>query len=248
MNKRIAIALLLVVALAAMLGSTGCRRVRLEDVQGPTGLETTTKAVALDGAEKLDARVRMAAGELTLAGGSTGALDAKFDASPRSWMPEVEYSVEGTAGVLRISQPEITDWDFMGNTVNVWDMKLASGVPTELDIELGAGQSTLDLTEVDVRNLHVLTGAGETTIDLSGERANDIDGSIEAGVGELTLKVPQDVGVRVTGTRDGVGDYNVEGFTSDGDAYVNDAWDTATVKIDLRLQRGIGEVTVEQVP
>jgi len=248
MKRRIGIALLLVVALSATIVSTGCRRVRLEDVEGPTGLATENKSVPLQGAESIDARVRMAAGELTLEGGAAGAMDATFESSPRSWLPDVTYSVEGTSGVLRVSQPNVDDFDFMGKSRNVWNMKLASGRPTDLDIELGAGESTVDLTDVDIRDLHVLTGAGETLIDLSGERASNVQADVEAGVGQLTLKVPEDVGVRITGTHDGVGDYNIDGFTTDGDAYVNDAWDTSAVKMVIRLQRGVGEVNVEQVP
>jgi len=246
MRKKTAIALLLVVALAATLGSTGCTRVRLQDVEGPSGLESATKSVALDGAEKLDARMRMAAGEFKLTGGAAGAMDAAFEASPRSWLPEVKYSVEGTAGVLRVTQPDIENFNFMGDTHNVWNVKLASGIPTDLDIEFGAGDSTVDLEDVDVRDLHVLTGAGETTIDLTGQRTADINADVEAGVGQLTVKVPENVGVRVTGANDGIGDLVLEGFESDGDAYVNDAWDTATVKIELHLQRGVGETRVEQ--
>jgi predicted membrane protein len=115
-----------------------------------------------------------------------------------------------------------------------------------LDVEFGAGDSTVDLSEVDVRDVHVLTGAGKTTIDLTGERTADVSAKVEAGVGELTIRVPSNVGVRITGAQDGIGDFNVDGFTADGDAFVNDAWDGATVKIELRVQRGVGEVTVEQ--
>ncbi len=52
--------------------------------------------------------------------------------------------------------------------------------------------------------------------------------------------------MRITGMQDGVGDFNVDGFSADGDAFVNEAWETAPVKIELRIQRGVGEVTVEQ--
>jgi hypothetical protein len=246
MTHRRAILLLLAVAIVATMGSTGCRRVRLEDVEGPAGLETATKSVALDGAEKLDARMRMAAGEFKLAGGATGAMDAQFETSPRNLLPEVDYSVEGTSGVLRVTQPTMEEFDFMGDTRNVWDVKLASGIPVDLDVEFGAGDSTVDLSEVDVRDVHVLTGAGKTTIDLTGERTADVRAKVEAGVGELTIKVPSNVGVRITGAQDGIGDFNVDGFSADGDAFVNDAWDSATVKIELRIQRGVGEVTIEQ--
>lgn len=249
MRNKTAMALLLVAALAATVASTGCRRVRLEDVEGPTGLAVESKSVALEGAEKLDVRIRMAAGQMTLAGGAAGAMDARFESMPRSWAPDVTYSVEGTSADLRVVQPDINDLDFFGNKRNEWDIKLVSGVPVDLETEFGAGDSTLDLREVDVRDLRVLFGAGETTIDLSGDRTNDVTADIQTGVGEFTLKVPQDVGVRLTRSREGVGEYNVdEGFTADGDDYVNEAWATSPVKIEVRLQCGVGEVNVEQVP
>jgi len=249
MRNKTAIALLVVAALAATLTSTGCRRVRLEDVEGPTGLAVEKKSVALDGAEKLDVRIRMAAGEMRLAGGAAGAMDATFESSPRTWAPDVTYSVEGTSAVLRVTQPDVNDLEFFGDKHNEWDIKLASGVPVDLETEFGAGETTLDLREVDVRDLRVLFGAGETTIDLSGERTADVTADIQAGVGEFTLRVPQDVGVRITGSHEGIGEYNVdEGFAADGDDYVNDAWATSPVKIEIRLQRGVGQVNVEQVP
>jgi len=249
MRNKTALALLVVVAIAATLTSTGCRRVRLEDVEGPTGLAVEQKSVALEGAEKLDVRVRMAAGQLTLAGGAAGAMDATFESSPRTWVPDVTYSVEGTQAALRVTQPDVRDLEFFGDKHNEWDIKLASGVPVDLETEFGAGDTTLDLREVDVRDLLVQFGAGEATVDLSGDRTSDVVADIQGGVGELTLRVPQDVGVRISGSRDGVGDYDIgEGFTADGDDYVNDAWATSPVKIQVRLERGVGQVNVEQVP
>jgi hypothetical protein len=40
-------------------------------------------------------------------------------------------------------------------------------------------------------------GAGEVTVDLTGDWQNDLDVNIEGGVGEITLRLPRGVGVRV---------------------------------------------------
>ena len=95
----------------AMLGSTGCRRVKLTETPGGTVGErsTETTQVALGGAESVDTTLRMGVGELKLAAGepsSTVALDGTFEYAPADWKPEVKYSVEGTEGALYVSQPD----------------------------------------------------------------------------------------------------------------------------------------------
>ena len=95
-------------------------------------------------------------------------------------------------------------------------MKIAPDVPTNLSLKLGVGESDVDLRGVDVTALEALTGVGEAKIDLSGERTHDLTARIEAGVGEVTISVPTDVGVRIIGSEDGLGDFTAEGFTRDG--------------------------------
>jgi hypothetical protein len=86
-------------------------------------------------------------------------------------------------------------------------------------------------------------------IDLTGGAPKqDVSAEIESGVGSLELKVPREVGVRLRGIKDGVGDWKAEGFTQSGDnEAVNAAWDTAKVQIDVVIQRGVGSVKVEQL-
>jgi bacillopeptidase F (M6 metalloprotease family) len=89
---------------------------------------------------------------------------------------------------------------------------------------------------------------GQTTVDLSGPRTSDVTARIEAGIGELTVRVPSGIGVRVTTISEGVGDFSFEGFTKDGDDYVNDAYASSDVKMEITLHQGIGEITFESVP
>ena len=123
---------------------------------------------------------------------------------------------------------------------------MPAGVPTDLEVNLGVGESELVLGKLDLERLDVKMGVGDATIDLSGA-SKSLNADINAGVGELVLRVPRSVGVRVTGRQDGLGDYEADGMRIEGDAYVNDAYGTSPVTLDIALRRGVGDVTVEMV-
>jgi hypothetical protein len=240
-------ALLLALA-ASAVASGGCTRVPLDDPKD-YDLESTHKTVPLEGASELQARIEMAAGELNLHSDTTAAMDADFRYSKAAWQePVVEYSVEESVGVLSVSQPNLdSGLEMVGPAHSTWDIGLTGDVPLDLDAKLGAGESSLDLSGLDVRSLNVLTGAGETTVDLTGPRTSDVGAVMTCGVGELRVHVPSQTGVRVRVLGGGIGDFTADGFTKSGDTYVNDAYETSDVKIEILLHRGIGSFQVDMV-
>jgi hypothetical protein len=239
MIRRIAV----VTAGLALVATAGCVRVELPEGE----YESTTEQVDIADATEIDASVDMAAGKLEVTGGAVGALDADFDFSRSAWRPEVEYGVAGGIGRLSVRTPQVPDFSMRGDLRYDWDLQLPSDVPLELSVNMGAGQADLDLTGTMLREIRVNLGAGDTTVDLSGAWDDDITGEINAGAGSLTLKVPADVGVRIVGYQDGLGSYRANGFEQDGDALVNDAYETADVRFDLVLRRGLGDVTIETI-
>ncbi|MFA5845178.1 MAG: toast rack family protein [Coriobacteriia bacterium] len=231
------------VGLVVLVLASGCTRVRLEK---PAPI-SEMRSVSRGSAQRLRARVSMGAGELVVRGGAADLLDAEFTFAPRSWRPVVEYSVSGDVGNLSVKQPSIRDaskWPF-GESRNEWDVRLTDGLPLDLAVELGAGDGGLALGTLDLRRLEVNLGAGDVTIDLTGSPAHDLSADISGGIGSLTLRVPRDVGVRVTGREDGVGTYDAPGFTADGEAFVNDAYGESEVTFDITLVRGVGDVRIE---
>jgi hypothetical protein len=250
--KRSAIAALVVVlVLSAVLFSSGCRRVKLSEVPGARGPSSESTAVPIGAAKRLVTTVRIGAGSLRLHAAETSvplALEATFRNVPDGWDPQVHYSLEATKGVLGVLQADmsggrIRDWA-VGIPDNEWDLGLAPGVPCDLTLESGVGESILDLRDIDVRKLDVVAGVGKTTVDLSGLRASGVTGRVEGGVGDLELILPKGVGARLTGGDDGIGKREIPGFRRAGDAWVNAEWDSADPKIELRLVHGVGEVTV----
>lgn len=240
------------VALVGLFAMTGCVRVPLSE--NPGGLKNRVtvdrSSYELDGAEKLVGNVRMGVGELSLSGSATSSdtLSGRFEYAPVSWKPIVAFETDGAEATFSAEQPENQSVNLGNNVRNIWTMKFPSGVPTDLTMKLGVGESRIDLQNVDVRDLVVLTGVGSTKIDLSGTRTNDIAARIECGVGETEIRVPSGMGVRITGAKDGLGDISTPGFSAEGDELVNDAYSAAGPKLEIQLTRGVGEVRVIQVP
>lgn len=255
MKRIVLLALVLVISLAAM-GLAGCYRRELptnqqihlgEESSGPA--QSYSPTMPLGSAQSLAATIRMGAGELVLEAGGADALDATFEYRPDSLKPLVEYEVVGTeapTGQLTVEQPEF-QLDMLGNMVNSWTLRLAKDVPLTLDVELGAGQSDLSLGGLDLRILTMGMGVGDTTLDFSGEWNHDVSAELKAGVGELTLRLPEAVGVRVV-QHGGIGSVTADdGFTSQNGAFVNRAYGETTATIEISVERGVGDVTLETV-
>ncbi len=219
----------------------------------PGKSSTETTSAPLGGADRIDATIRMGVGDLAVSSVSsqTAGFTGEFKYNPESWKPEVTYRVDpaggGSVGVLYVGQPEGDNIMKWGETENSWDLALASGVPTRLSLKMGVGQGKVDLSSVDVRYLEAVTGVGETEIDLSGPRSSDVSGTITTGVGETTVRLPNNVGVQITGGSDGLGDVSSEGFNGSGNVLTNDAWSQPGPKITLKVVRGVGDITFELV-
>ncbi len=209
-------------------------------------LQTDTQSVELGLAETAEVTIKMGVGELHVQRGGSNLLDAEFTYNMENWRPEVEYAVNGARGVLAVRQPAVNMEGIPDNDVNYrWDLQLNDSVPMDLDVELGVGQSRLNLSGLQLQSLTLKTGVGETTVDLSGDWPESFNVNVDAGIGDLTLVVPEEVGV-VVRVSTGLGDQNISGLTQQGNEYVNEAYGRSDVTISLILNGGIGEITVRQ--
>lgn len=237
MNKPMSI-LRLGAILVAALSAVAC------NISGdvPVGeLQTETHSVKLGDAKSAQVEIHMGAGEVRLAGGAKDLLEGDFAYNIESWKPQIEYHVTGGRGWLTIRQPEVHH-ALIGNVRNEWDLRLNNNVPLDLEVDLGAGKSTLTLGSLSVTRLRLSMGAGETVVDLTGDWKNDFDAQIRGGVGQATVRLPQDTAVRVRATG-GIGQIEAGGLRKDGNVYVNDAKSKVTLRVDVT--GGVGEIRLE---
>ena len=210
-------------------------------------LRTDSRAVALNGAETARVELEMGVGELALRGGGSpgGLLNADFTYNVDDWEPEVDYRVDGAEGTLELRQPDDNRaFRWWQDAENAWDVRLNDAVPTDLRVQLGVGESVLRLGGLNLTGLDVAAGIGETDVDFSGAWTRDLDARIESGVGEVTVTLPTDVGVRVEADQ-GLGDVDAAGLIQDGDVYVNAAYGESPVTLRLEVEAGVGEINLK---
>jgi hypothetical protein len=97
-------------------------------------------------------------------------------------------------------------------------------------VRLGAGVSHLDLDSLALTGLDLRMGAGKTTVDLTGDYARDFDATVEGG--QATVLLPSEVGVR-TKAEGGIGTINAKGLKWVDSAYINDAYGESDTILSL---------------
>lgn len=217
---------------AAALILAGC-----EDIGD---LATESKTIDAAGAETVEVNVKMGAGELRIAGGAQALMEADFTYRARRRPPEVDYRVAGSKGFLSVRNRRGGTVVF-GSSKNDWDIRLNSLIPADLRVDLGAGESRLDLAEVDLRSLTVDMGVGELKLDLRGKRDRNLEVTIDGGVGSGTIYLPREVGARVR-VDGGIGSVEAREFSKNGHVYTNEAYGKSPVTIDISIDAGIGSI------
>jgi hypothetical protein len=155
--------------------------------------------------------------------------------------------VEYTDGTLVVRAPKVSgapDWRSLTGFRNEWDLRLYDAVPMDLSVTIGAGTSDLQLAGLSLTGLDVNLGAGDYTLDLNGDWARDLDITIDVGAANLRVRLPRDVGVRVELE---AGPHTVEalGLAQEGDTYTNAAFGVAEVTLRVNLEAGIGQIHLE---
>jgi hypothetical protein len=234
-------AVLLVVA-SVFLGSCGAQG----QGQDVGEMRNESRSIQPEDAKSVRAHLTMGAGELKVGGAADALMEGDFSYNVADWKPQIDYEVSGEKGDLTVEQGSGDDGRLGGNARNEWDLRFNDDVPTDLVVEMGAGESDLDLDSLTLTGLDLEMGAGETTVDLTGDYARDIDARIEGGVGEATVLVPSEVGVRVR-AEGGLGKINAEGFQREGEAYVNDAYGDSDVSLNVDVRGGVGSINLEVV-
>ncbi|HEV1994704.1 MAG TPA: toast rack family protein [Candidatus Acidoferrum sp.] len=210
-----------------------------------SGSQHNTQTVDLQGAKSAHAKLELGAGQLTINGGANHMLDADFTYDGSFDAPRVDYSVSGGVGQLNISQESHSA--HFGRSQNDWNLHFSKDIPLELKVDMGAGQGNLHFRDVPLTRLDLNIGAGQMDVDFTGDRKTDLTADIEGGVGQANIRLPKNVGV-IAHASGGIGSIDVHGLKHDGDSYTNDAYGKSPATIHLKVEGGIGQITLTQEP
>lgn len=220
-----------------LLAASGCNTV--------VGGEVKEESISIkkDKARELDVELNLSVGELTLSKGAEDWVEGSIKYGKKKLKPEVIYNRKGNKGEVIIKQNSLNSFN-NSNVKNEWNLELTDNVPMNLSVDSGVSSAELDLQGLMLEKLDINAGVGDLHVDLGGDAwENSFETNIKTGVGEATVILPSEVGVKIKSEK-GLGTSNVVGFISQGEGvYVNEAYEDADVILTVNTEMGVGDIT-----
>lgn len=151
-----------------------------------------------------------------------------------------------------------TKIDLSGIRVKSFDLKAGVGeanisitkrnpiVCDTIDIKTGVGGfKMMGLANANFNSLRLYTGVGEARLDFTGDWSHDAEVEVKAGVGQVTVILPRDLGVELESQRGLLSSLHLESFHKSGDLYRSDNYDTTKHHLRIRMRAGIGGVEIK---
>src|SRR5918996_5745589 len=143
---RYVVLVLSMVMVAALVVLAGACSTQGGGTQQQVGkMQHVSKSVDPENATSARAQLKMGAGELNLTGGADQLMEGDFYYNVSEWKPKVSYDVSGDEGKLVVRQGGAEGSNLTGEARNEWEIRLNDELPTDLVVQLGAGESNLDL-------------------------------------------------------------------------------------------------------
>ncbi|HEX7088832.1 MAG TPA: hypothetical protein VF192_01780 [Longimicrobiales bacterium] len=116
-----------------------------------------------------------------------------------------------------------------------------------IQIEVGAAAFRAEgLGNANAERISVDGGLGDVVLDFSGEWQRDMTADIDMGLGALTLRVPEGVGLHVM--KDGLlAAFDSQGLIKRGKGYYSPDWDTASRRLTIRVDAALGSIDLQWV-
>lgn len=126
-----------------------------------------------------------------------------------------------------------------------WQVRLSDEIPLELTLNTGASETHLMLTDLQVHSLRVDTGASSAEIYLPDSVA-ETKVVVKGGLASVKIFIPDSVAARIR-TTGGLMDARIDRarFPKSGGYYQSPDYDTAPFKADVRVDLGLGSVTIQ---
>ena len=206
----------------------------------------TTEHVSIpaNGAQRARIKIGHGAGRLNIgAGAAVGVLmegDFGGGLDYRSQTEEDELRVN-----MRVPE-QIFPFGWSPGFTLDWTLSLSPDVALALDLDTGAGEARLNLTDLMVKELYLKSGASSTEIDLPS-KARQTRVSIEAGAASVKIHVPTGVAARIR-SRGGLSSIEVDQsrFSPMGqNEYQSPDFETSENRVEMDLQMGVGSIQVQ---
>jgi len=200
-------------------------------------------SVPLEGAARARVRINHGAGRMNIKGEPLAGnlLSGTFNRGLR-----VNSKLEADQLNVNLRTPEVfVPWLWGPGTAMDWTFSLNNAIPLSLRFSTGASQSHIDLSELLVTDLVLETGVSETRLVMPAH-AGLTTARVQSGVSSVYVTIPEGVSARIS-VQSGLAGVSInrDRFPRQTGGYQSPDYDTATNKIDLRIETGLGSVEVK---
>jgi hypothetical protein len=210
---------------------------------GSSNLQTTNISHPLNGVESAHADLSFGAGTNTVKAlsDSSNLIEGQLHTySP----PNFSVSTSGSQASIVLSPGQVTVPVVLPNiSAETWDVALNSAVTYQLNLNVGVGQSKIDLAKLLVSGGEVNGGVGTSELYLPGKGTYRL--TINGGVGTVKIYVPSTLAVRAE-VNGGLGSFNrLPSMQAVGDnVYETPGFSTAENAVTLIINGGVGSISM----
>ena len=156
---------------------------------------------------------------------------------------QFDPSDSGSQANIRLRTGDVSISTPFGGSEERWEVALNPNVAYELDLNMGVGQSTIDLSKLTVTGGRLDAGVGTTDLMLPSKGRFTLN--IDGGVGTIRIHAPGKIALRVE-VDTGIGSFNPGGRLRSigGDTYETEGFGSAENAITLRVKVGVGTISV----
>lgn len=134
---------------------------------------------------------------------------------------------------------------FVGPSDGTWRFQLTQEVPITLEVETGASQLDMDLTDVLASRIELNTGASNSHVVMPARGVSLLD--LEAGAASINIAIPEGVAGRIR-IKEGLTSLNVDTTRFpqvDSRLYQSPDFDTAANRAEVSMEAGLGSITIK---
>jgi hypothetical protein len=106
------------------------------------------------------------------------------------------------------------------------------------------GFDAVGLGNLNFKDFEFEGGVGGANLDFTGEWKQGAEIRIKVGVGGVNVRMPRDIGVRVEAEKHFLSGLHLEGFTQKDSTYYSQNYDTAAIKVSVRVETGVGGLKI----
>lgn len=236
---------------------------------------TNNNSIDVGDNKRVKAYVEMNAGELRIEPGTSKLVEGEFTYNMADYAIDLDYvEANSDVGELHITGGSNNNkWVFNrdgGKTESTWNLRINEEIEFELNVELKAGLSNINITNSNVKRLYVdaaagkcevqlgnssleflniNTTAGKVEADFRGEWNQTLEAEINTTLGAVEIWLPNTVNVEMTNSTN-LGEVDAKGLTKKGKTYEyrsTSVENPVTIYLDVKNTIGKIQVHIEEV-